>query len=367
MAANADRKRLTCLLALGMILVIAAGLRIHGIALRSMSNDELGTLETTAGRGQIHLTLPRNIAFTPPPAVTSMNGAAPAWKVPLVMQSDVHPPLYFIALRLWQDIFGNSDAASRAMSALAGTLCVLAIFDVGRLLNGAAAGLWAALLMAIAQPQVIESQDARPYALAILLLLAAADALIRVVTTVDGRGEDISRRVRTADQSLWRSAKRTLHPPSFLLCVFLATACLTHYFILPAIAALGVYALISHRPKVLISFAIAGAIVLILWGFGMWEQRHNFSDPWMYWMTDTDPHHVTTTLMRFAALPIRFLAEPIGVNANAVAAVVYVLPWLLCKRRPEMALLGSWLLGCATSPAHVGESESTSTWSGSVK
>ena len=58
MAANADRKRLTCLLALGMILVIAAGLRIHGIALRSMSNDELGTLETTAGRGQIHLTLP---------------------------------------------------------------------------------------------------------------------------------------------------------------------------------------------------------------------------------------------------------------------------------------------------------------------
>jgi len=244
------------------------------------------------------------------------------------MQSDVHPPLYFVLLRLWQDIFGNSDAASRAMSALAGTLTVLVIFDVGRLLNGAATGLWAALLTAIAQPQIIESQDARPYALAILLLLAAADAVVRALR-------------------LPSSQSSVLGPQHLFFPLLLAAACLTHYFILPALAALGVFALISHRPRILISFALAGAIVLILWGFGMWQQRHNFSDPWMYWMTDTDPHHVTATLMRFAALPIRFLAEPIGGNANAVAAVVYVLPWLLCKRRPEMVLLGAWLLGCA--------------------
>ena len=32
------------------------------------------------------------------------------------MSGDVHPPLHFVALRLWRDALGDSDRAARALS-----------------------------------------------------------------------------------------------------------------------------------------------------------------------------------------------------------------------------------------------------------
>jgi uncharacterized membrane protein len=131
---------------------------------------------------------------------------------------------------------------------------------VGRLLATPAVGLWAALLMAVAQPQIEYSQNARPYAMVNLFLLLAADALLRIVR------QGATRRRLAA------------------LGVALLVSSLTHYFSLPAIAAMAVYAVIgisaSARWKTLGVFAVSGAIALLLWGRQGWAQRANFSDPW---------------------------------------------------------------------------------------
>jgi hypothetical protein len=323
------RLRKPQLIGLALILLLAAILRVHGIGIAALTVDELGSMETAAGRGQIHLNLPRDVLLTPPPPVTHLKGGGSIAAVPQLMTADVHPPLYFLLLRIWQDLFGDSDVASRMLSAVTGVAGVALIFDVGRLLGDAGVGLWAALLMALAQPEIIYSREARPYALLAAAALAAADALVRIVKLGPNRRRRLA------------------------LFTCLVAACLTHYFVLPAIVAMLVYALVrlrgSIRQEVLICFLAAGGAVLVFWGHGLWMQRANFSDPWMYWFRDDLPDHISQTWRRFAALPLRYLAEPSNRSGAAILGgiVLYLLPWLLVRRKPAILLPAMWLLGCA--------------------
>jgi Dolichyl-phosphate-mannose-protein mannosyltransferase len=315
-------------IALAAILTLAAALRAHGIGKWSLSPDELGSMSVAAGRGCIYMTLPRGVVLSPPPLVTRLDHAQPIWDVPENMSDDVHPPIYFILLRLWQDTFGGDDASSRALSAVAGVIGVGLLFDVGRLLAGVGVGLWASLLMAVAEPQILYSQDARPYMLALVFILAAADALLRMERFGGSRRRSIA------------------------FCSGLAFACLTHYFTIGAIAAMGIYALVQFdgnlRRRTLAAFVVAAGLFLLLWGYGLWLQRLNFSGSWMYWFLNTDRNPVAATLERAAVLPLRYLAEPPANSpmTTSCSAVLYLLPWLLCYRQRRMILLGAWLLGC---------------------
>ena len=311
-----------------LILIFATGLRILGIGWPSFSGDELGSLEVAAGRGPVHLTLPRGVIFEPPPHSTDLRGAASIWDVPSGMWADVHPPLYFLCLRLWEDCFGTGDSACRGLSALCGVLSVLLIFDVGRWLAGTATGLWAAAIMAVAQPQIIYSQDARPYALDVLFLLAAADALLRIVR----KGQSLRREIA--------------------LGVAVSASCLTHYFALPDVAAMGLFAVVRlrgrARRRVILVLAIAAAGCLALWGRQGWAQRANFTDPWMYWFYGQEPHHIRATIFRLAALPMRFLLEPQRDSLwCGLAAVLYALPFLRCRKNRDLLLPGFWLASSA--------------------
>jgi hypothetical protein len=70
----------------------------------------------------------------------------------------------------------------------------------------------------------------------------------------------------------------------------------------------------------------------------------------MYWFNDTAPNHVAATFQRWAALPLRYLAEPpTGASVAAVVAgVLYVLPWMRLRREPALLLPAMWLIGCAS-------------------
>jgi len=316
------------IVALGIILLIAAALRIHGIGLQCLTNDELGSMAIAAGRGEVDLTLPRGVLLTSPPA-TTLAGGDSILHVPAGLRQDVHPPLYFLLLRLWQDIFGDGDGVSRALSTAAGLVGIVLIFDLGRLLADADTGLCAAMLMAVAQPQIAYAQDARPYALLAAFMLGAADALVRM-------------------ERLGPSRRRTAS-----LAVCIAAACLTHYFALPAIAALAIYTALPRcrraRKSAWMAFVSAGLFVLLVWGRGMWIQRTNFSDPWMFWFNEELDHHALAMLWRMSVLPARFLAEPPAATASIAlgAGVCYVLPWLRVRRRPGIVLPGISLLACA--------------------
>ena len=90
----------------------------------------------------------------------------------LVPQCDPHPPLYAMLLKLWVDAFGDSSAALRSLSAVAGVVTTGFVMLAGREL-GLRHALIAGLIFATAPFQVQFSQEARPYA-----MLAMASSML---------------------------------------------------------------------------------------------------------------------------------------------------------------------------------------------
>jgi len=86
---------------------------------------------------------------------------------------DIHPPLYYLLLKIWTTIFGSSAFSVRFLSVLAGTATVPVLYTTGRRLVGERAGLLAAFLLAISPFHVYYSQEVRMYVLVTLLGLAA--------------------------------------------------------------------------------------------------------------------------------------------------------------------------------------------------
>jgi uncharacterized membrane protein len=90
------------------------------------------------------------------------------------IRGDVAAPVYFLLLRGWETIFGDSAAAMRAMSALAATLTLVPFgYITYRVLQSRLAIGAAWLLMAISFMQVQYAQEARYYALMALLAMTA--------------------------------------------------------------------------------------------------------------------------------------------------------------------------------------------------
>lgn len=103
-----------------------------------------------------------------------------------LLRSDVHPPLYFGALRLWAGVAGTSELALRLPSALAGLLTVALVFRLALDLSvmqaprqaAVFAGL-AALMMVLSDLEVDLSQEARMYTVQSALSVAAVIAYVR--------------------------------------------------------------------------------------------------------------------------------------------------------------------------------------------
>jgi 4-amino-4-deoxy-L-arabinose transferase-like glycosyltransferase len=134
------------------ISALAAWLRFRGIDVHELWLDE---------------------AFSARMAVTDDFGAA--------LLREYNPPLYYVLLRAWVSLFGETETALRSLSALAGSLFAPAVVAAGALRFGRSAGLWAGALAALAPLHVYYSQEARAYALLTLALLLAYFALWRAL------------------------------------------------------------------------------------------------------------------------------------------------------------------------------------------
>lgn len=86
-------------------------------------------------------------------------------------------PLYFLALRPWLALFGDSEAALRSFSAVAGAALIPLLFWLGRRLFGKRAGWIAAAVAAIAPYAVWYSQEGKMYA-SVALLAAGSFAFL---------------------------------------------------------------------------------------------------------------------------------------------------------------------------------------------
>jgi uncharacterized membrane protein len=105
--------------------------------------------------------------------------------VDVVPHTESTPPLYYLLAWAWTRAFGLTEPGVRSFSALAGTLTVPVVFLIGARLAGRAAGLVAAMLVAVHPLMVWYGQEARAYA---LLVLLCAVTLLAVVHLLEGDG-----------------------------------------------------------------------------------------------------------------------------------------------------------------------------------
>lgn len=143
--------------ALLAILVLAAFLRLYKIDAQSLWYDEGNSARIAERSLQL-----------------IVEGAA----------GDIHPPLYYILLKYWRAVFGEGEAALRALSALAGVLTVGFAYLIGRDMFSRRVGLIAAFLYAVMPFAVYYGQEARMYALLALCAAASTWALFRALSSI---------------------------------------------------------------------------------------------------------------------------------------------------------------------------------------
>jgi mannosyltransferase len=98
-------------------------------------------------------------------------GSHPLLDIPNVLLQDGSPPLYYMLLGVWMRIFGHGEADTHAMSVGIAMVIVPIAFLAGRALFGPRAGWIAALLAALNPYLTYYAQEARMYALMVLLSL----------------------------------------------------------------------------------------------------------------------------------------------------------------------------------------------------
>lgn len=151
------------------------------------------------------------------------------WSWEFVLEENT-PPLYYVLLKLWRILAGDSEFSLRALSALAGSLFVLATIWMGKELFDEAVGLWSGVFVAINPMAIYYSQEARVYALLLLCLTLAYT-------------------------HCWLALQNGAFKNWLLFCLFAILALYAHY---------------------LAPFALAPTLVLLL----VWPARERKGHPW---------------------------------------------------------------------------------------
>ena len=153
--------------------------------------------------------------------------------------SESAPPLYYVLAWLWTQVTGTGELGLRSVSALAGVATVPVAYLLGLELRSRRAGIVAAALVAVNPMLLWYSQEARGYALLVLLTAVAALYFLRALE-----------RGRRADFTGWGIAS--------------ALALATHYFAIFPIALEAVWLLWRQGRR-----TVAGLWIVVLTGLAL--------------------------------------------------------------------------------------------------
>jgi len=147
--------------ALLLLMAVAAFIRLRNINRYSIWRDETWAIYLATGRGDVVFELPFQTVIASPPAV-GFDGAPHWWHVWNTLDMVCHPPGYYLAIRWWVDLLGQSDLSVRGMSVLFGVASVAMIFDALAVMQGPWVGLAGAAILALTPIQIDLSQQMRP-------------------------------------------------------------------------------------------------------------------------------------------------------------------------------------------------------------
>src|SRR3989338_411797 len=98
------------------------------------------------------------------------------------IKMDVHPPLYYIVLRGWTDIFSNSLFSLRMFSVFFSFLAIFGVYlFTNRAFRSSALALFASLLYALSYFQIQYAMEARMYALGAFLATISGYLFLRAL------------------------------------------------------------------------------------------------------------------------------------------------------------------------------------------
>jgi uncharacterized membrane protein len=97
--------------------------------------------------------------------------------------NDVHPPLYYIALKIFSSFFNYSVFGIRLFSAIFGVLCVWMAYLVTKELFNKKAALWSSFVVSVSPFAIQYSQEARMYSMLVFLILASAYFFFKGIST----------------------------------------------------------------------------------------------------------------------------------------------------------------------------------------
>lgn len=166
------------------IVVIVATLGGAGSVLlkQSIEYDEAISLLVVAGNPSPDW--PEKVARAEELANVFAGSIGPGEMVQTLRDSDVHPPLYFWMLGTWRALFGDGIEVARALSLLctAGASLILGLIVLGS--GGRLSwAMSASLLFTLSPMGIYLATTARPYAVALMLVMGAVLGAIRVVTS----------------------------------------------------------------------------------------------------------------------------------------------------------------------------------------
>jgi mannosyltransferase len=102
----------------------------------------------------------------------------PLGDIPGVLRLDGSPPLYYMLLNVWMELFGRSESATHALSVVFAVLAVPVAWWAARPFGSTAA--WVAAVLMATNPFVTQyAQETRMYALVLLLGTVATGAFLR--------------------------------------------------------------------------------------------------------------------------------------------------------------------------------------------
>ncbi len=112
----------------------------------------------------------------------SVRGSMPISSL-INVQSDPHPPVYYILTHIWMNIFGEPLISARIISVIASVLSIFAMYQLGRALYNHRTGIFASALLTFSTFQVHYAQVARMYALFSLFTILSTYCFVRMLQT----------------------------------------------------------------------------------------------------------------------------------------------------------------------------------------
>lgn len=244
------------------LLGVAGLMRVHEIGAEDLWFDELWSLLDASGRQAEFLGLSHGEVLRDTPKLTAPLPETSAGDLWSGMQTETHPPLYFLVLALWRSWFGDGAAALRTLAAACSWLTLFPLAWAVWRWWGSTAALWTVVFAAFAAGDLAMAQSVRHYAPA-GLWVALSFALLAGWAHPEGRTDGPA-----GEASATSRRRNVLWGASYGLTLYLAM--LTHYMSALPLVGQAIWAMRfttgPRRRAWALATILAAATYLVTWG-----------------------------------------------------------------------------------------------------